>query len=75
MIVRYDDAVWSITRDQVLAMLAAPGMNRPKVIAEIKNSLGGFLDVPPTLITQRVMMEALQTGEITLLELIRGDDE
>ena len=68
-IVRYDDAVWSLTRDQFLAMLGQPGMTRPKAITEVINSLGEFLGVEPELLTKRVIFNALATGELTQLQL------
>ena len=67
LVVRDDGQEWSITRDQVLAMLQA--QNRRQVIDEIISSLAGFLEVDPSLITKRVLFDALQTGEITSLQL------
>ena len=61
--------IWSITRNQVLAMLAA--QNRTQVIAAIKSSLGEFLEVPSTEINTKLLLNALQTGELSLT-LVHG---
>ena len=62
--------VWPLARDQVLAMRAA--MPRPQVIAAVRESLGGFLEIDPAELTNRVLFNALDTGEMSL-DFVHGD--
>lgn len=67
-VVRTDGEIWSITRDQVLAMLGA--MPRNQALNGIKESLGTFLGYPPEEINARISFATFLTGEIQELTII-----
>ena len=63
-IVKAGGEEWTLTRDQVLAMLQA--QPRQKVIDAVRESLGLFLEIDPADLTRKVLFNALQTGEMAL---------
>jgi len=64
--------VWQITRDQVLAMLAA--QPRGQVVSDIKDSIALFLEVSSQDIKNKILFDAAQTGEILGLTLINAEE-
>ena len=67
-VVRTDGQVWSISRDQVLAMFGA--MPRSQALSGIKDSLASFLEIESGDINSRIVFTAFLTGEIQELTII-----
>lgn len=69
-VVRTDGQVWSISRDQILAMYGA--MSRAQAVAGIKQSLGEFLGIEGEEIGAVIGFSTYLTGEIADLTISAG---
>jgi len=66
VIVRQDGAVFSYTRAQITALIQQ--LNRPQAIDQIRSELGAFLDIDPSVLTNKVLFNiAAGTGDLSLV--------